>query len=309
MPSSVPRLAPRVALAAVLLGLAACQGTPQPAAIDVLTPCQGADAPTDALCGRLDVFENRAARAGRRISLKIVVLPALSPDPAPDPLVFLAGGPGQGAAKLAREVRELFGRIQADRDIVLVDQRGTGESNPLDCRSDEDSLAALSEPDDVGLQRLKQCLAGYDADPRYYTTTIAMDDLDEVRAHLGYARINIYGGSYGTRAGLVYLRQHGERVHARSCSMASRPPTCASRSISRGTLSGPSTTCSPIARPIRPAPRSFRVSTIAYGRCSTTSSEIHLPSVSCIREPGWPKRSASTRPSSPTSCSARCIRH
>ena len=212
MPSSVPRLAPRVALATVLLGLAACQGTPQPAAIDVLTPCQGADAPTDALCGRLDVFENRAARAGRRISLKIVVLPALSPDPAPDPLVFLAGGPGQGAAKLAREVRELFGRIQADRDIVLVDQRGTGESNPLDCRSDEDSLAALSEPDDVGLQRLKQCLAGYDADPRYYTTTIAMDDLDEVRAHLGYARINIYGGSYGTRAGLVYLRQHGERV-------------------------------------------------------------------------------------------------
>jgi pimeloyl-ACP methyl ester carboxylesterase len=168
--------------------------------------------PTDALCGRFEVFENRQSRTGRRIALKIVVWPALSNQAKPDPLFFLAGGPGQGAANLARQVRDLFSTLQTERDIVLVDQRGTGDSGALECENDDDSLAALNEPDAAGLARLRRCLAGYQADPRLYTTPIAMDDLDEVRVHLGYERINIYGGSYGTRAGLVYLRQHGDRV-------------------------------------------------------------------------------------------------
>ena len=189
-----------------------CRDAAQPTAADVLNPCQGGEGPSDALCGRHEVFENRAAGTGRRLSLKIVVWPALSAQPRPDPIFFLAGGPGQGAAALARQVRELFTRLQSDRDIVLVDQRGTGDSNPLDCKVDDDRIAVLNEPDEAGLERLKRCLAGYDADPRFYTTTIAMDDLDEVRARLGYETVNIYGGSYGTRAALVYLRQHGEHV-------------------------------------------------------------------------------------------------
>lgn len=208
---ALPRV---VAAAALFVSLAGCQGVSQRTAADTLAACTGDDGPTDALCGRLDVFENRQARAGRVISLRIVVWPALSNDPKPDPLFFLAGGPGQGAAKLARQVRELFGGLQTERDIVLVDQRGTGGSGALECRNDDDSLAALNEPDDAGLARLRTCLAGYDADPRLYTTPIAMDDLDDVRAYLGYDRINIYGGSYGTRAGLVYLRQHGGRVRS-----------------------------------------------------------------------------------------------
>jgi pimeloyl-ACP methyl ester carboxylesterase len=198
----------------LLAGLAACQTSDERTAIDVLAPCQGKDGPTDALCGRVEVFENRVAKSGRTISLKVVVWPALGNNPKPDPLFFLAGGPGQGAATLARQVRELFRPIQAERDIVLVDQRGTGESGALECRNDDDRLASINEPDEVGLARLKACLEGYDADLRLYTTPIAMDDLDDVRAHLGYARINIYGGSYGTRAGLVYLRQHGDRVRS-----------------------------------------------------------------------------------------------
>jgi pimeloyl-ACP methyl ester carboxylesterase len=64
----------------------------------------------------------------------------------------------------------------------------------------------------AALARLRRCLEGYDADVRLYTTDIAMDDLDDVRAFLGYDRINLYGGSYGTRAALVYLRQHEEHV-------------------------------------------------------------------------------------------------
>ena len=199
---------------ASLLALGACSGKTTLSAIDRLKPCVGDDAPTDAYCGTLRVFENRATKQGRQIDLNIVILPALSPESKPDPLFFLAGGPGQSATKLARAVREGFRRVQTDRDIVLVDQRGTGKSNPLECESEDDSLKAFNEPESAGLERLKKCMAAYDADLSLYTTTIAMDDLDDVRAYLGYDRINIYGGSYGTRAGLVYMRQHGDRVRS-----------------------------------------------------------------------------------------------
>jgi pimeloyl-ACP methyl ester carboxylesterase len=195
----------------MLGGVAACGSGSGTRALDHLHPCSSADGPSDAYCGTLTVFENRAARSGRQISLWIVVLPAVRPV-AGDPLVFLAGGPGQGAAQLARQVRAAFRTVQRTRDIVLVDQRGTGKSNPLNCRSNANSLREMTEPTVSSLERLKQCLAGYNADVRLYTTNIAMDDLDEVRAFLGYDRINVYGGSYGTRAALVYLRRHGERV-------------------------------------------------------------------------------------------------
>lgn len=202
-------------VAASLSASLACRGGGAgPSALDRLPPCTSDQGPTDALCGTLEVFENRQARHGRTLHLKIVVLPALSNQPKPDPIVLLAGGPGQGAATMAREVRDVFRRMQADRDIVLVDQRGTGGSNGLECEVEDDSLALVNEPEEAALQRLRTCLAGYDADVRLYTTNVAMDDLDDVRAHLGYERINVYGASYGTRAGLVYLRQYGSRVRS-----------------------------------------------------------------------------------------------
>jgi pimeloyl-ACP methyl ester carboxylesterase len=204
----------RALLAASLLITTACARQSQSTALEHLHPCTGDDGPTDAYCGTMSVFENRDARQGRRLELFIIVLPALSRDAKPDPVFFLAGGPGQGAAQLARGLRDVFRRVQADRDIVLVDQRGTGKSNPLDCTSDSESLADINEPDQTGLDRLKKCMSGYDADLRLYTTPIAMDDLDEVRRYLGYGKINIYGGSYGTRAALVYLRQHEPTVRS-----------------------------------------------------------------------------------------------
>jgi pimeloyl-ACP methyl ester carboxylesterase len=209
--AAVRQLVALLPLAAVPL---ACTIRDAPQAIDRLQPCTSGEGPADAYCGRLRVFENRASRQGRTIDLKIVVLPALGREAAPDPLFFLAGGPGQGAAQMGREIREIFRRVQISRDIVLVDQRGTGDSAPLACEDDTDSLAALDEPEEAVLARLRACLQAYDADPRLYTTSIAMDDLDDVRAFLGYARINLYGGSYGTRAALVYLRQHGARVRS-----------------------------------------------------------------------------------------------
>jgi pimeloyl-ACP methyl ester carboxylesterase len=197
-------------LLAVVAGCARGGGSP---ALHRLHACATDEGPNDALCGTLRVYEDRQANTGRRIPLNIVVLPAVGAED-PDPLFFLAGGPGQAAAKLAPQLRQVFVPIQRTRDIVLVDQRGTGKSNGLECRSNDDSLSSLLEPPDSVMKRLQRCLAGYDADVRLYTTPIAMDDLDDVREWLGYDRINLYGGSYGTRAALVYLRQHGDHVRS-----------------------------------------------------------------------------------------------
>ena len=120
-----------------------CNQTESAQAIDRLKPCTGDDEPVDAYCGTLKVYENRATKQGRQIDLNIVVLPAVRSDAQPDPLFFLAGGPGQGAAKMAKMIREVYQQVLTDRDIVLVDQRGTGKSNPLNCEDEDDSLKAI----------------------------------------------------------------------------------------------------------------------------------------------------------------------
>ncbi len=172
------------------------------------------EGPAGTYCGTLQVYEDRSASTGRRIDLKIVVAPALRRDAAPDPLFILEGGPGAGAATLAGSRLAMFRRFQVDRDLVFVDQRGTGDSNRLGCDPSPEELDAIKTDDDRITARLKACLASLDADPRLYTTSIAMDDLDDVRAFLGYDTINLWGGSYGTRAALVYLRQHAAHVRS-----------------------------------------------------------------------------------------------
>jgi pimeloyl-ACP methyl ester carboxylesterase len=179
-----------------------------------LHPCASTEGPTDGYCGGFEVYENREAASGRTIRLAIVVLPSVSSDVHADPLVFLAGGPGQSAAQMASLVQPMFRKVQRTRDIVLVDQRGTGKSNPLNCRAGGDSLRDLTESDASALDDLRACLARLPGDPRFYTTNVAMDDLDDVRAFLGYDAVNLYGGSYGTRAALVYLRRHGGHVRS-----------------------------------------------------------------------------------------------
>jgi len=194
------------------LGPAACAPASSRRA-SLLSPCPPGEGPDDALCGRVEVFEDRAAASGRRLALRVVVLPALSRDPRPDPLFILAGGPGQAATRLVEGLSPLLQRVQELRDVVLVDQRGTGDSAPLDCDVSEGLRDEIDAPA-VSLETLKACLAGYDADPRLYTTPIAVDDLDQVREALGYERIDLWGGSYGTRVGLVALRRHPDRVRA-----------------------------------------------------------------------------------------------
>jgi pimeloyl-ACP methyl ester carboxylesterase len=192
----------------------ACASGPAPHRVITLQPCRLDGLGTEAECGLYRVFENREARTGRSIDLRIAVVPALAAQPRPDPLFILVGGPGQAATEAGASIAEVLRDVRNKRDIVLIDQRGTGHSNPLSCESDRaQSLEELFAPrPDLG--RTRACQAALDADTRLYATPVAMDDLDEVRAALGYERVNLWGGSYGTRAALVYLRQHPDRVRS-----------------------------------------------------------------------------------------------
>lgn len=178
-----------------------------------LEPCQLAapDGPARlaAKCGKLTVYENRAAQSGRQIDLRIAVLPAISRTPAADPFVFVTGGPGEAATQDYVLFADAFKHINEKRDILLVDQRGTGQSHPLGCPSSETD----SGNDDAAMEvQVNRCIQQLDADPRLYTTLDAVADLDQVRAALGYDQFNLYGISYGTRVVQTYLAHYPDRV-------------------------------------------------------------------------------------------------
>lgn len=164
----------------------------------------------EARCGKLRVPEDPHNPQGKQIDLNLAILPAVSRNPAPDPIFFIPGGPGEAATESYLGLSGAFELLNQKRDVVLVDQRGTGGSNPLECTFPEDEGENAEEL----APYLRQCLAELDADPGLYTTAIAMDDLDQVRQALGYEQINLYGASYGTRAALAYLRQHPDHVRA-----------------------------------------------------------------------------------------------
>lgn len=177
-----------------------------------LEPCTVAGAPRT-LCGTLEVWENRDAGSGRRISLQVVVVPARRPEPTRVPLFYLAGGPGGAATAAAPFAARIFRTRNLTQDLVFVDQRGTGDSHRLTCPSVTPAQASSATPASIAAY-IEACLASLDGDPRFYTTAVAMDDLDEVRAALGYDRIDLYGGSYGATALQVYVARHGDRVRA-----------------------------------------------------------------------------------------------
>ena len=180
-----------------------------------LKPCE-IRGTKDAKCGTFEVFENRATRKGRKIPINVLVLPATGQKREPDPLFYVAGGPGSAATEDAPGIAQILAGIREHRDLVFVDQRGTGKSNPLNCDlfdpADPQSFFGAFLP----LEAVRKCRQQLEskADLSLYTTDPAMDDIDEVRAALGYDRINLYGGSYGTRAALVYLRRHPKHVRA-----------------------------------------------------------------------------------------------
>jgi pimeloyl-ACP methyl ester carboxylesterase len=203
-----------VLMLGLFTSLQTSSASPQNGAAITLKPCEVRGIQGPAKCGTFEVFENRSTRKGRKISLNILVLPATGEKREPDPFFYFAGGPGSGATEDASGIAQGFAKIREHRDLVFVDQRGTGQSHTLDCTffdsKDPQSYFGYFFP----LEQVRQCRSELEgkAELTLYTTTIAMDDIDDVRTALGYDKINLFGGSYGTRAAMVYLRQHPKHV-------------------------------------------------------------------------------------------------
>lgn len=189
------------------------EGEPRPRV--ELSPCTVPGVRAPARCGTVRVFEDRARGDGRTIDLQVVVVPALAASPEPDPIFFLAGGPGQAASQIVGFALAAADRLRDKRDLVFVDQRGTGGSGALFCEVPGAS-APLAERFDSTFEpgAIERCRDDQEADLRLYGTSVAVDDLDEVRGALGYEKINLWGTSYGTRVGLAYLRAHGDRARS-----------------------------------------------------------------------------------------------
>jgi pimeloyl-ACP methyl ester carboxylesterase len=161
-----------------------------------------------ARCGDIPVPENYGEPGGRRIALHAVVLGGGNRGERREPIFVLAGGPGQAATTLTKGASGIFRSVRRTRDIVLIDQRGTGGANRLDCARAPRSLLV---PADVG-----GCVArlSHDTALQYYGTDSFLEDLEGARKALGYDRIVLFGLSYGTRAAYAYARRYPESVHA-----------------------------------------------------------------------------------------------
>lgn len=164
----------------------------------------------EARCGTLNVAENPADPDGPTLELFVAVIRSLSANPKPDALTLINGGPGGSSVQLYVDMYRVFSGFLIERDILLVDQRGTGRSNPLECAE----LEQASEETDLDLLRTatRACLKSLKGDPRFYSTSVAVQDLELVRLALGYEQLNVYGVSYGTRVALHYLRRYPEAV-------------------------------------------------------------------------------------------------
>lgn len=161
-------------------------------------------------CADFEVPENWDDPTGKKINLHMAILPAKGGFAEADPFIVFAGGPGQAASEYGRLIQLAFDKVNERRDIILIDQRGTGLSNGLSCYIGIGEFAGLSDQrlvDDVD-----QCLASYDVDVRHFTSFDAIKDFEYVRRRIGVEQWNIWGGSYGTRMGLLYMKTHPEAI-------------------------------------------------------------------------------------------------
>ncbi|MFZ6759834.1 alpha/beta hydrolase [Undibacterium sp. Ji50W] len=196
----------------LLSGFALCTSMAAHAA--VTKPCRLPDFSEEVQCGQIQRPLNPAQPQGKKIDIHYVVIPSQDRNKLPDAVFLLAGGPGQSAINVASWGNGLLARMNRRRDLVFVDQRGTGRSAPLECPALEKADEVLSPEQKVKLTDdcLHQLQTLPYGDLQYFSTSIAMQDLEAVRQQQGYGRINLVGASYGTRAGLEYLRQFPQSV-------------------------------------------------------------------------------------------------
>ena len=170
-----------------------------------------------AQCATLDVPLDPANPALGNQRLSVAKIASRRRSNNTDALTLLAGGPGQSAIESFPAVSFAFRHIMQDRDVILIDQRGTGDSTALECPDDTDTTSlqtgASPETDPEEIAALAaECLAQLPADPQWFTTSVAVQDLENVRRQLGISHWNLYGISYGTRVALHYLRRYPASV-------------------------------------------------------------------------------------------------
>lgn len=215
MPGARRQAGRRGVLVAALLWLASAAASAQGAASGLdFQPCElrgsGGQGRAPAECAHLDVAENRDLPEGRHLSLFVARLKALAPQPRADAVTLINGGPGASSVSMYVDLQGALAALNRERDIVILDQRGTGRSAPLDCPELE---SASQEFDPAEIRRASaDCLADLDADPRQYTTSVAVEDLEALRLVLGYQRWDVYGVSYGTRVAQHYLQRYPDSV-------------------------------------------------------------------------------------------------
>ena len=192
-----------------LLCLSGAAGA-QPLALEECRITAGPGYPSiKARCGTLQRPLDPADPDSPPIELRVAVVPALNLSPETDPVVPIAGGPGQGTVEFYAMTRGAFEPLRRNRDILLVDQRGTGESARLDCPIDDDAIIFESEFDlEDTVDFISECLEQLPHDPRFFTTSVAVTDLEAVREALGYSALNLYGVSYGSRVAQHFARRY-----------------------------------------------------------------------------------------------------
>ncbi|WP_299803103.1 alpha/beta hydrolase [uncultured Shewanella sp.] len=162
-------------------------------------------------CGFILVPEDYAKPDGKQIEIHYVVMPAIKPSDKTEALLAIAGGPGQSAIENAQGFDRMLTKVRQTEDVILIDQRGTGQSNQLQCIGDGfDSALAIDESDFDTRVETQKCLETLDADVTQYGSLTALKDFEAVRQHLGYQKLHLYGISYGTRMAQLYMRHYPE---------------------------------------------------------------------------------------------------
>lgn len=213
MRSTARRFGPALACLVLLASGSAAAARPAITLADCRLTHPAGLAPVAARCGHLDVPEDPADPRGHRIRLAVAVAPAADGAGQAPPLFVVAGGPGQAASDFYALFAAAFAGAGRTRDIVLVDQRGTGASNPLRCEFPDDFTVTAPPPRVIRALSAK-CRRELAGRPEFYTTSVAVRDLEAVRTALGYERIALYGVSYGTRVVEHYLRRFGAHAAA-----------------------------------------------------------------------------------------------
>lgn len=214
LPSAVTAIVTALAVLAMLtvVALAAPKANPQGSNAIETHACYLDDLDERLLCGAIQVPENPNKPDGRQIAIHYAILPAIKNGHEKQALLAIAGGPGQSAIENAAGFNQMLSKVRQNRDILLIDQRGTGQSNPLQCEEIGDVFAYDDQQVDLKAET-KKCLDKISADGTdvtQYGSVKALNDFEAVRKHLGYDKLHLYGISYGSRMAQLYMRHFPE---------------------------------------------------------------------------------------------------